>query len=360
MDMATSTRPHARYASDGERWAAVLARDPRADGAFFYAVATTGVYCRPSCGARRPRREHVAFFASAQAAEHAGYRACRRCRPDQTPAHVRQAELVAAACRRIEAAEEPPTLETLAAEAGLSPFHFHRLFRRITGMTPRAYAAAHRARRLQERLAGGARVTEALYAAGFGSSSAFYARAGRDLGMSPGACRACGRGLVIRFAVAQCSLGALLVAASDKGVCAVFLGDDPEALVRDLQDRFRAAELVGADRAFEDWVARVVALVEDPATGLDLPLDLRGTAFQQRVWQALRAIPPGQTVSYAELARRIGHPGATRAVAAACGANPVAVAVPCHRVVRSDGGLSGYRWGVERKRALLERERGGA
>lgn len=270
---------------------------------------------------------------------------------------ARQLQLVAAACRRIESGEQAPDLATLAAEAGLSRFHFHRLFKQVTGLTPKAYASAHRARRVQSALARGARVTDALYESGYGSHSPFYEAAARDLGMQPAAYRAGGRGSCIRFAVAQCSLGALLVAASAKGVCSILLGDDPAALVRELQDRFGEAELVGADSQFERWVAQVVGFVEAPRIGLDLPLDLRGTAFQRRVWQALRRIPAGETVSYAELARRIGAPRAARAVAGACASNAVAIAVPCHRVVRTDGSLSGYRWGVARKRALLDRER---
>jgi AraC family transcriptional regulator of adaptative response/methylated-DNA-[protein]-cysteine methyltransferase len=272
-------------------------------------------------------------------------------------ASARQLQLVAAACRRIESEERAPDLATLAQAAGLSRFHFHRLFKQVTGLTPKAYASAHRARRVQAELVRGARVTDAVYASGYGSHSPFYEAAARDLGMPPSAFRARGRGTTIRFALAQCSLGALLVAASARGVCSILLGDDAATLLRELQDRFREAELVGGDAGFERWVAQVVGCVEAPRIGLDLPLDLRGTAFQRRVWQALRRVPVGQTVSYAELARRIGAPRAARAVAQACASNPVAVAVPCHRVVRTDGSLSGYRWGVARKRALLERER---
>lgn len=288
-----------------------------------------------------------------------------RLRPlDQPPSapgtgslRARHADLVASACRQIESAEEMPDLAALARAAGLSRFHFHRLFTEITGLTPKRYASAHRTRLVQQQLARGARVADAAYAAGYGSSSPFYEAAARELGMQPAQYRAGGRDSTIRFAVAQCTLGALLVAASDKGVCAILLGDDPEALVRDLQDRFVQAQLIGADATFEKWVAQVVGFVEAPRIGFDLPMDLRGTAFQQRVWEALRRIPAGQTVSYAALAQQLGQPRAVRAVAQACGANPLAVAVPCHRVVRTDGSLSGYRWGVERKRALLAREK---
>jgi len=346
-----------RYATDAERWAAVLARDTNADDVFYYAVRTTGVYCRASCAARPAKRANVTFYATTSEAERAGFRPCKRCKPDQASLRERQAQLIAAACKRIETEETPPSLEALALEAGLSRFHFHRLFKQTTGLTPKAYANAHRTQRIQRELAKGARVTDAIYAAGYNSNSQFYASSTKNLGMRPSEYRSSGRGTAIKFAVAQCSLGSLLVAASDKGVCAILLGDDPDALVRDLQDRFRNAELIGKDREFERWVAKVVGFIEAPRIGLDLPLDLRGTAFQQRVWEALRRIPAGETISYAELAKRIGLPSATRAVAQACGANPLAVAIPCHRVVRTDGSLSGYRWGVDRKRALLARER---
>ncbi len=349
--------PAARYATDDARWDALVRRDAGADGAFLYSVRTTGVYCRPSCAARLPRRENVAFHATRDAAVAAGFRACRRCRPDEPPLAQRWAATVAAACRRIESADTPPALDTLATEAGMSPFHFHRVFKATTGLTPRAYADAHRQRRVRDRLAGARTVTEAIYDAGYGSSTRFYAGASAALGMSAKRFRAGGRGEVLRFAVGQCSLGAVLVAASERGVCAILLGDDPDALVRELQDRFPAAELVGGDATFEHWVARVVALVESPGAATEqLPLDVRGTAFQRRVWDALRSIPAGATASYTDIARRIGAPSSTRAVAGACAANPVAIAIPCHRVVRTDGALSGYRWGIERKRELLARE----
>jgi len=345
------------YASDAARWDAVQRRERAADGAFYYSVRTTGVYCRPSCGARPARRENVAFHPTCEAAERAGFRPCLRCRPDLPPLAERQAQLVAAACRLIEASEEEPSLDALAASAGMSRFHFHRVFKAQAGVTPKAYAAAVRAERVRAGLAHGAPVTDALYAAGFNSSSRFYAGADAMLGMAPARFRSGGAGEEIRFAVAQCSLGAILVAATGQGICAILMGDDPEVQVHDLQDRFPKARLVGADAGFERTVALVVGFVEAPRLGLDLPLDVRGTAFQQRVWDALRAIPAGVTVSYTELAQRIGSPAAVRAVAGACAANPVAVAIPCHRVVRNDGGLSGYRWGIERKRALIEREK---
>ncbi len=344
--------------NDEQKWAAVQRREKAADGAFVYAVRTTGVYCRPSCAARSAHRQNVTFHTTCQEAERAGFRPCKRCRPNEAPLAEQQAALVAKACRLIEAAEEGPALETLAAAAGMSRFHFHRVFKAVTGVTPRAYAAAHRAQRVREQLGRSRTVTEAIYGAGFNSGGRFYETSPQILGMTPRDFREGGAHAEIRFAVGECSLGSILVAATARGVCAILLGDAPEPLVRDLQDRFPRANLVGGDREFEQLVARVIGFVEAPALGLNLPLDVRGTAFQQRVWQALRAVPAGRTVSYRQIAERIGAPKAVRAVAQACGANALAVAIPCHRVVRTDGAISGYRWGVERKRALLQREAG--
>jgi len=338
------------------RWAAVVARDPKADGQFVYAVKTTGIYCNPSSLARLPKPHNVEFFDSAEQARAAGYRPSKRAAKDQSELAAQHAATVAAACRQIESAETLPTLVELAEASGLSSFHFHRVFKAVTGLTPKGYADAHRSRKVRERLADGGSVTDALYDAGFNSNSRFYEAADQLLGMKPGDYRAAGQNNDIRFAVGQCSLGAILVAQSERGVCAILLGDDPHQLVCDLQDKFRRANLIGADQAFEALIAKVVGFIEAPAIGLDLPLDVRGTAFQERVWQALREIPVGSTASYADVALRIGSPKAVRAVAQACGANNLAVAIPCHRVVRSDGNLSGYRWGVERKRQLLERE----
>jgi AraC family transcriptional regulator of adaptative response/methylated-DNA-[protein]-cysteine methyltransferase len=348
------------FNTDDERWAAVQQRAREADGIFYYSVRTTGVYCQPSCPSRGAKRANVAFHGTREQAEAAGFRACLRCKPDQPPLAERKAAAVAQACRLIEAAEDEPDLETLAQACGMSRFHFHRVFKAHTGITPKAYAAARRAERLQRELAQAPSVTAAAYDAGFNSSGRFYAASSGVLGMTPQRYRGGGGGETIRFAVAACSLGALLVAATDKGICSILLGDDPDALVRDLQDRFPKAELIGAEPAFEATVAQVVAFVEAPRIGLELPLDLRGTAFQQRVWQALRSIPAGRTVGYAELAAQLGMPQGARAIAGACAANPVAIAVPCHRVVRNDGSISGYRWGVERKKSLLEREAGQA
>lgn len=344
--------------SDEERWDAVLRRDPAADGDFFYSVKTTGVFCLPSCPSRLAKRQHVAFHDSAADAIQAGFRACKRCLPDGAPRCQRDAALVAKACRQIEAAGDCPSLDELALAARISCFQFHRLFKKITGLTPKAYASACRAKRVRGLLPESATVTvtEAIYAAGFESNSRFYAQSSTLLGMKPKPFRHGGRGESIRFAIGESSLGPVLVAATLKGVCAVFMGDDPDALAIDLQRRFPNARITGGDAEFDVLVARVIGLVEAPKLGWDLPLDLRGTVFQQRVWQALREIPAGSTDSYTGIADRIGLPKAVRAVAGACAANPVAVAVPCHRVVRVDGGLSGYRWGVERKRELLDRE----
>jgi AraC family transcriptional regulator of adaptative response/methylated-DNA-[protein]-cysteine methyltransferase len=346
----------AAFATDDDRWTAVVSRDPAADGVFYYAVRTTGVYCRPSCPSRLPRRKNVRFHTTCQEAEREGFRACKRCRPTEASLAERHAGLVAGACRLIEAAEDTLSLATLAEAAGMSRFHFHRVFKSVTGLTPNAYAAAHRAQRVRNELRRTGTVTEAIYSAGFNSNGRFYAKSTELLGMRPADFRSGGNGASIRFAVGQCSLGAILVAATDKGVCAILLGDDASDLVRDLQDRFPRAHLIGADPDFERLVALVIGFVEAPATGLDLPLDVQGSAFQQRVWQALREIPAGATASYRQVAERIGSPAAVRAVARACASNTIAVAIPCHRVVRNDGTLSGYRWGIERKRALLERE----
>jgi AraC family transcriptional regulator, regulatory protein of adaptative response / methylated-DNA-[protein]-cysteine methyltransferase len=344
-------------AETDRRWAAVIARDRKADGTFYYSVKTTGVYCRPSCAARRPNRRNVEFHVTRDEAERAGFRPCRRCRPDRESSDRLQAATIAKICRLIESTEHMPDLSELARRAGLSPYHFHRTFKAITGVTPRAYAAAHRSRRVRDELKKRSKtVTEAIYDAGFSSGGRFYESSDHVLGMTPSEYRAGGRTTRIHFAVGECSLGSILVAQSARGVCAILLGDDPEALVRDLQDRFPEATFVGNDRTFESVVSTVVGFVEKPSNGLDLPLDIRGTAFQQRVWEALRRIPVGSSVSYTEIARRIGAPRAVRAVARACAANPLAVAIPCHRVIRTDGSQSGYRWGIERKRALLTRE----
>ena len=337
-------------------WDAVLARDRSFDDAFVYSVVTTGVYCRPSCAARRPNRRNVAFYSSCAEAESAGFRACKRCRPDRPSLHDQYTTVVTEACRLIETAEELPSLATLAKAAGLSVFHFHRIFKAVSGVTPRAYASAHRQRRVRDHLNGSGTVTEAIHKSGFNSSGRFYANSSEVLGMTPTAFRSGGADAEMRFAVGECSLGSILVAASHTGITAIMLGDDPETLIHDLEDRFPKANLIGGDRNFEDVMAKVVGMIENPQAGIDLPLDVRGTAFQHRVWKALLEIPLGTTATYSEIAERIGLPKAVRAVAGACAANNIAIAIPCHRVVRNDGSLSGYRWGVERKRALIARE----
>jgi AraC family transcriptional regulator, regulatory protein of adaptative response / methylated-DNA-[protein]-cysteine methyltransferase len=354
---ATSKKTQRAAATENDpRWATVVARDVKSDDSFWYSVVTTGVYCRPSCAARLPRPENVHFYRSRAEAEAAGFRPCKRCKPDQPSLPEQHAVQVTVACRQIETSESAPSLESLANGAGMSPFHFHRVFKAITGLTPKQYAGAHRSERLRSELGRGGKVTDAIYAAGYNSNARFYEKSDDVLGMKASDYRAGGANARIRFAIGECSLGSILVAQSERGVCAILLGDDPEVLARDLQDRFPNAELAGDDAGFEQLVAQVVGLIEAPEMGLNLPLDVRGTAFQQRVWQALREIPPGTTASYADIARRIGAPGSVRAVAGACAANALAVAIPCHRVIKQDGTLSGYRWGVERKRALLVRE----
>ncbi|WP_394780037.1 bifunctional DNA-binding transcriptional regulator/O6-methylguanine-DNA methyltransferase Ada [Undibacterium sp.] len=344
------------YAGEAARWTAVQARDGLADGSFYYAVRTTGVYCRPSCASRPAKRENIAFYNSRADAEAAGFRPCKRCKPDQAALPEQYAATVARACRLIETADQLPSLPQLAEAVGMSQYHFHRVFKSITGLTPKAYATAHRGKRVREELGRTDTVTQAIYDAGFNSNGRFYASSTQVLGMTPKRFRAGGTDTEIRFALGECSLGCILVATTGQGVCSILLGDDPDALIEELQDSFPRAALVGGDAKFEQLVSRVVGFVEAPALGLDLPLDVRGTAFQQRVWQALREIPAGSTVSYSDVAQRIGSPKSMRAVAQACAANKLAVAIPCHRVVRHDGALSGYRWGVERKRSLLDKE----
>jgi AraC family transcriptional regulator of adaptative response/methylated-DNA-[protein]-cysteine methyltransferase len=351
-----TTTPALASVADDSRWARIVARDKTADGHLWYSVATTGVYCRPSCPSRTANPKNVQLHDSLEGAKATGFRPCRRCNPDGPSIECENARLVARACRVIEESEEEPSLEQLADGVGLSPSYFHRVFKSATGLTPKDYAAAHRAKKVRQGLASSNTVTEAIYDAGFNSSGRFYERSTDMLGMTPSQYRAGGANEEIKFAVGQTSLGAILVASSAKGVAAILLGDDPDELVRNLQDRFPKAHLVGADRDYEALVARVVGLIEAPRIGLDLPLDVRGTAFQQRVWQALREIRVGEAASYAEIARRIGSPKSVRAVAGACAVNNLAVAIPCHRVVRKDGSPSGYAWGVERKRALLDRE----
>ncbi len=336
-------------------WQAVQDRDSAYDGVFVYAVKTTGIYCRPTCASRRAFRENVEFFPSAVEAEGAGYRPCRRCQPDQNQDAVRA--LIERVCRRLDdVGDHLPTLNELAAEFHVSPYHLQRTFKRIVGVSPRQYADSRRRERVKTELRADQTVTQAVYEAGYGGSSAFYRDAGAMLGMTPIRYREGGAAVNVRYTTAQSSLGVVLVAASERGICAIRLGDSDAAVIEELRSEFPNAALTPDDADLAAWVEAVIAYVDGTQTRLDLPLDIRATAFQRRVWEALRTVPYGEQITYRGLAEMIGEPTAARAVAGACAANPVALAIPCHRVVREGGELSGYRWGVERKRALLERE----
>ncbi len=338
------------------RWQALCARQPNTDHTFFYAVVTTGVFCRPSCGARRPRPENVRFFSTVREAEAAGFRACKRCRPSEPSSGAKNAAIIADICRVIDQAESAPNLTALAKRAGLSRFHFHRVFKEIAGVTPAEYASARRGARVRSALRQSATVTEAIYRAGFSSSGRFYEQADAMLGMQPAAFRAGGARAEIAVASGDSSLGKVLVAQTSRGVCAILLGDAEEPLMQDLRQRFPQATLRPASADEQKLVARAIRQVEMPEAAIDLPLDIQGTVFQKRVWKALQGIRPGTTATYAEIAAAVEMPTAARAVAGACAANKIAVAIPCHRVVGKNGALSGYRWGVARKQALLARE----
>jgi AraC family transcriptional regulator of adaptative response/methylated-DNA-[protein]-cysteine methyltransferase len=350
--LMSPTRP---YATEDSRWQALVERDPDANGHFFYSVQTTGIYCRPGCASRLPRRENVQFFDDAQTAESAGFRPCKRCTPHAESSDP-AVEAVIQACRLIDEAEQPPSLDELANAAGFSKYYFHRLFKRIVGVTPAQYAAEKRSDRLRGELQSTPAVTDAIYNAGFESSSRFYETAVSSLGMKPTEYRDGGPGVSIRYAIRQTYLGLVLIAATERGICRIDFGDAQQSLLQRLRENFPQAELQADDPQFAATVNQVLAFLEQPQAGFDLPLDIQGTAFQRRVWDALRDIPAGKTVSYSDLAREIGQPTASRAVAGACAANRIAVAVPCHRVVRADGGLGGYRWGLARKEAILQRE----
>jgi len=352
-----SVREQQAYVTADERWQALLTRDANADGAFYTCVHTTGIYCRPTCPARKPKRENVTFVATRADAVRAGFRACKRCKPDELTGHAEhQADIIAKACALIEKSDDRLTLDQLAESAGMSRFHFHRLFKKMTGVTPKSYAGAHRADRVRDQLTQTSTVTEAIYGSGFGSNGRFYATSAKLLGMTPSDFRAGGQGTTIQFAIGDCSLGSILVAATEMGVCSIMMGADPEPLISQLHGRFPNAHILDGGDAFTQTVTDVVNYVEEPSRGLDLPLDIRGTAFQQRVWEALREVPAGMTASYSEIAARIGSPKAVRAVASACARNEIAVAIPCHRIIGQNGSLTGYRWGTERKQTLLERE----
>lgn len=343
------------YASEAARWRAFATRDAKAEGHFIIAVKTTGIYCRPNCPARPPKRENIEFFDNIASARTAGYRACLRCKPDEPAQGVRIAAMITKACRRLEREETIPSVGVLARESGFSEGRFHRLFKQATGLSPKQYALAKRVEIFRDRLKRGEAVTAALYDSGFNSSSRAY-EASRRLGAKPRDVKTGGAALVLQAGVARCSLGFVGIAMSERGLCALAFGDSAKAAREAVQSRFPKARLVEADDTLSGALMRVVALVEEPAGALDLPLDIRGTAFQERVWQALRKIPAGETRSYSAIARAIGEPTAQRAVAQACGANKIAVAIPCHRVVASDGGVGGYAFGVKRKKVLLAKE----
>ena len=353
-----SSQPGIELVDDEALWQAVLDRDTRFDGRLFFGVRSTGIYCRPSCPARRPRRNQVVFFRIPEAAERAGFRSCRRCRPRNASMTDPQVQMVREACLYIEEhAGELPTLEDLSAHTGVSAYHLQRVFKRVAGITPRQYAEAMRINQFKTKVRKGATVTGAMYDSGYGSSSRLYERAPARLGMTPADYRRGGKGVRIRYTIAGSPLGRLLVAGTEKGVCSVRLGDSDAALESNLLGEYPAADVSRDDQAMSEWVGQLLSHLDGARPHLDLPLDVQATAFQWRVWEALREIPYGSTRSYSEVARAIGRPTATRAVARACATNPVALVIPCHRVVRRDSSLGGYRWGIERKRALLERER---
>ncbi|VVT52732.1 Methylphosphotriester-DNA--protein-cysteine S-methyltransferase (EC / ADA regulatory protein / Methylated-DNA--protein-cysteine methyltransferase (EC [Kosakonia radicincitans] len=340
---------------DEQRWQAVLARNPQADGQFVFAVLTTGIFCRPSCRARHALRQNVRFFSDADSAVAAGFRPCKRCQPDKAHPQQQRLDKVATACRLLEQ-DTPVTLDQLATEVGISPYHFHRLFKSVTGMTPKAWQQAFRARRLRNTLAESDTVTDAVLAAGFPDSSSYYRQADAALGMTARQFRRGGDDADIRYALSDCALGRCLVAESERGICAILLADSDEQLLAELHTIFPHARNVQGDEAMLERVAQVIRRLDRADAPFTLPLDLRGTAFQLLVWQALRELPAGTTISYQRLAQQIGKPGAVRAVASACAANKLAIVIPCHRVVRGDGALSGYRWGIARKAQLLQRE----
>lgn len=342
--------------SDESRWQAVETRDTCADEQFVFAVKTTGICCRPSCSARHPLRKNVLFFENVAAAVDAGFRPCKRCQPDKPAPEQQRIDRITEACRILEASSEPIVLAELAARVAMSPFHFHRLFKQVTGLTPHAWQKALRAKRLREQLNEGEGVTRAVFEAGYQSGSNFYQQANEVLGMTAKQYRQGGARATIQFVVGSCRLGEFLVAQSERGICAILLGNDAQSLIHELETSFPNSSLDVGDESFAERVAQVVSALEHPGQQVALPLDIQGTAFQQQVWQALRQIPAGQTASYSDIAQRIGKPQAVRAVAGACAANKLAVVIPCHRVVRNDGALSGYRWGVDRKRQLLEIE----
>lgn len=346
----------ARYETHAQRWHAVVARERAADEQFVYAVKTTGIYCRPVCSARLPKPEHVEFFANGEAATAAGYRPCKRCKPGQMNAAEQLTETMAQICRLLEQNETTLTLDALAQHARMSRFHFQRTFKKMIGVTPKQYQQMLRAQRMRTTLNESASVTEALYAAGYNSSGHFYRESGAMLGMTPTEFRSGGETLEIQLGTARCDLGMVLIAATHNGICAIELGDDESTLIESMRLRYPRANLLMMNTQTAQWLQQVVRWIKQPQAALQLPLDIQGTAFQRQVWDALREIPPGQTRSYTDIAAQIGKPNAVRAVATACASNQLALTIPCHRVIRGNGELAGYRWGIERKRELLRRE----
>ena len=342
---------------DEDYWGAILARDTEFDGMVVYAVRSTRIYCRPSCASRRPNRRQVIFYPIPEAAEQAGFRPCLRCRPHLPSAADPQLEMVRQVCQQIkDYADRPPRLADIASKVSFNPHHVQRVFKRVMGITPRQYADACRLDRLKGNLRAGGDVTGAIYDSGYGSSSRLYEPSSSQLGMTPATYRKGGQGVQVAYTISECSLGKVLVAATDRGICAIYLGDDANSLESGLAKEYPNAQLERVDGPLQDWVDGVLARLDGQPAGQALPLDIRATAFQRRVWQHLTTIPRGETRTYSQVAQALGEPRSARAVANACAANPVALVVPCHRVVRQDGGLGGYRWGLERKAALLERE----
>ena len=352
-----SLKEMAPYESDSSRWQAVVDRDKAADGCFYYAVITTGIFCRPGCSSRFPNRVNVEYFENVAEAERAGFRPCKRCNPTGETKDKILKQKIVEACRRIENSDKPIKLDTLAREAGLSSYHFHRLFKKNVGVTPKAYSSSQQSLRFREKLKSSESITDAIFDAGYSSTSGAYAPEGDRLAMKPKEYRAGGKGITIQYGVAECVMGWVIVAATDRGICGIEFGDDATALVPQIQKRFPAAIIEEAGPGFKHIIEDVVEFVQTPTPSFNLPLDIQGTVFQQKVWAILKDIEPGKTMSYTEVAEKIGNPNAVRAVATACASNKLAVVIPCHRVISKSGKISGYRWGVARKRALLENEK---
>jgi len=345
------------FNTEDARWHAVLNNNSSADGSFYYAVLTTGIYCRPSCTSRLPNRANVEYFTTCEEAEAAGYRACKRCKPTTKSKAVETEQKIIHSCRIIEESETSLKLDELAAQVNLSPYHFHRLFKKIVGVTPKQYASRNKSQRFQKSLKTSPSITDAIYSAGYGSSGGAYDKTQDQLAMKPKVYRKGAAGITITYGLAQCFLGWVIVAATDRGICAIEFGDDPDALPDQVQSRFPKAQLKEADRGFKTLINEVVEFIESPGGDFKIPLDIQGSAFQQQVWNVLRRVKPGETLSYTEVAEKIGNPNAVRAVASACASNKLAVVIPCHRIISKAGKLSGYRWGTKRKKMLLDLEK---